>query len=270
MNESTEILNELKNISPALARIEKVNVFEVPKEYFNELAEKIVVYSLLHQNEVADPGIEELGAPILGGRKLLKVPEGYFDTLSSHTLAKIKTPETESSRQELQQLSPLLFSLRNIYVFTVPSGYFENVSNSIVNGLKRNPAKIVSIAKGAKWWKYAAAAVITAAIALSTLPVFNHAPEVPANNLATTRSATHPGYIESSFQYKTAEQVNEGISTLSDDDIINYLEKHGNILDDEILESGIDAKELPDASDYLTDDKALNKYLDKITTVNNN
>ncbi len=164
----------------------------------------------------------------------------------------------------MQKLSPLLFSLKDKNVFTVPSNYFENVSENVLNKLNTRPAKIVSITKARTWWKYVAAAVVTGAIAIGSLQIFNSSPDMQKNNSVVTESSGLPGYIKSSFQYKTPEQVDEGVAALSDDAIIKYLEKHGNIMDNESLSTDVDIKELPDATDYLTDDNALNNYLNTI------
>ena len=259
MDKSHEILNELKGISPLLAGMEKINVYKVPEKYFDGLAEKITIYAFLNQENRTDfnknPGQQ--------------VPGKYFDTLSDQILSKVKKHAAESANEELQSLSPLLFSLKDKNVFTIPSGYFENVSNSIIQKLNRKPAKIVSISR-AKWWKYAAAAVITAAIAISSLQIFNSSPDMQKDNSVVTESTGLPDYIKSSFQYKTPEQVDEGIASLSDDEIAKYLEKHGNIMDNETLIKEVDVNKLPDPTDYLTDDDALNNYLNTIDAKSNN
>ena len=51
MEKSTEILNELMSISPALAAIERVNVFTVPEGYFIGLDEKIATTIFLQQDK---------------------------------------------------------------------------------------------------------------------------------------------------------------------------------------------------------------------------
>lgn len=254
MNRSKDILNELESISPFLAGIEKANVFSVPNDYFNELAERITTYTILNKNENINVSKPET----------LKVPEGYFDTLSDNILAKIKRSEAETTEEELRQLSPLLYSLKDKNVFTTPAGYFENLSNNVLNKLNHKSTKIVSINKVKTWWKYAAAAVITGAIAISSLEIFNSSPDMKKNTSIVTESTGLPDYIKSSFQYKTPGQVDEGISTLSDDAIVKYLEKHGNIMDDETLSNDVDTKELPATTDYLIDDNALNNYLNTI------
>ena len=45
---------------------------------------------------------------------------------------------------------------------------------------------------------------------------------------------------------------------------ILYLEKNGNIMDNELLTNNTDVSEMPSQVDYLTDENTLNTYLDKI------
>jgi hypothetical protein len=252
MTGTNEILEELKAITPFLAGIEKLNVFEVPANYFNGLAEKISVYAFLNQ------GRESVSSEVQS------VPAGYFDSLSDQILAKIKNEYQEIPDTEMGELSPLLSSLKDKNVFTVPDGYFKNISQNIFAKLSHAPAKVVSIRKVKTFWKYAAAAVLTGAITVSSLNIFNSSPDMVKNNSVVTESSGIPDYIQSSLQYKTPEQINKGIATLSDDDIINYLEKHGNIMDNDQLTNDIDTKDLPAPADYLTDDNALNNYLNTI------
>ena len=58
--------------------------------------------------------------------------------------------------------------------------------------------------------------------------------------------------------------MNAGIAKLSDADIVKYLEKNGNVMDNELLINNTDVSELPSSTDYLTDENTLNKYLNKI------
>ncbi|MGH2566043.1 MAG: hypothetical protein ACRDE5_16110, partial [Ginsengibacter sp.] len=77
-----------------------------------------------------------------------------------------------------------------------------------------------------------------------------------------------PDYIQASFQYKTEADVNAGIAKLDDADIAKYLEKNGNVLDNELLINNTDVSELPSSTDYLNDENTLNEYLDKINNSN--
>jgi hypothetical protein len=296
MNPSPEILNELKAISSLLAGLEKINVFQVPEGYFNELHLRIADYAILNNTSPVDN---------INKRNLQQVPPGYFDTLSDSILAKVKATYPESAEEELRRLSPMLCALKgyNVFsvpdgyfesftpgiverlkpqpanpesaeeelcrlspmlsglkgnVFSVPDGYFESFAGDVVERLKPQPAKIITMKKGNSWWKYAAAAVVAGAIAVSSLQIFNGSPDM------NTGKSGLPDYVQASFQYKTEDDLNAGIAKLSDDDIIKYLEKNGNIMDNELLTNNTDVSEMPSETDYLTDENTLNTYLDKI------
>ena len=189
------------------------------------------------------------------------VPAGYFDTLSSEILTKIKREEAENAEE-----STLLSSLKDKNVFTVPEGYFDNLSENIISKIDRPAAKVIPISSAKSWWKYAAAAVVTGVIVVSSLQIFYRSPDMTKNHTAVTQSSDLPDYIQSSFQYKTAQQLDEGIASLSPDEIAKYLENNGNILDDEMLSNDVDPNALPSEIDYLSDENTLNKYLNSLNT----
>ncbi len=255
MKNSTEILNELLAISPLLAEMDKVNVYRVSVGYFDKLEERIATFAISNN-------INEF---VVDKTNIQKVPEGYFDSLSTNILAKIKKLYPESVDEELQNLSSILLSLKNENVFKVPAGYFENFSKSVVSKIKPATAKIIVMKPRSSWLKIAAAAVITGIIAISSLSIFNRSSnqDNPKTLIAST-STGMPAYITESFQFKTAQQVDDGIAKLSDDDIIKYLEKNGNVMDNELLLKNTDESGLPSQTDYLIDENTLNSYLDKI------
>lgn len=249
MDKSTEILNELKEISPLLAAMERENVLQVPDDYFTELDKRIFTTVYLHQDEK---------------NKDQQVPEGYFEGLSSKILSRLKNAETESAEQEIKSLSPFLFSLKNSQVLSVPFGYFENLSDNIKSQLNDNKAKVISINTGRRWWKYAAAAVIAGGITFGSLQIFKNQIEPDNSNQMITAAANMPDYIKKSLQYSTPEQLDKGIASLSDNEIADYLESHGSIMDDELLTKDIDTTGLPNTDDYLINDSTLNNFLNTI------
>ena len=249
MNEENKILEELREISSILASVEKKNVFTVPENYFENLAEKISLHIFLHETKKSQ------------AENLQSVPAGYFDTLSSEILTKIKREEEENAEE-----STLLSSLKDKNVFTVPEGYFDNLSENIISKIDRPAAKVIPISSAKSWWKYAAAAVVTGVIVVSSLQIFYRSPDMTKNHTAVTQSSDLPDYIQSSFQYKTAQQLDEGIASLSPDEIAKYLENNGNILDDEMLSNDVDPNALPSEIDYLSDENTLNKYLNSLKT----
>src|SRR6185312_7264650 len=252
MKKSEEISVELMNISPALAKIEKVNVFAVPEGYFDELAEKIATTVFLQQ-EKKEP--------------FQKVPDGYFDSLSSRILSKIKEEE-ESAEAEIKAISPALHYLKEEHVFDLPDGYFDSVSDRILGRIKNENGKVVVLNSARKWWKYSAAAVIAGIITIFSFQFINFkSGDIKTNSIASTEM---PAYMQLASRYKTTKEINQGIESLSDDEIAGYLEKNSNILDDEELIKNTDTKGLPTPDDYLIDDNALTNYLQKINVESKN
>lgn len=249
--EKNEILNELESVSPALAAMDKVNVFRVPEGYFNDLPQTVSTSIFFDQHpktQVSD------------------IPDGYFDDLSNKILTNIKKNVTTSNaEEEIRNISPLIHSLKEKKIFNIPPAYFQSLSDRVVNNIKPKRAKIISLYASKNWWKFAAAAMIAAFISIGALQLFNNK-EADNNNtqLSATYSNSLPAYILDANQYKTPEELTRGIASLSDDEIASYLEHHGNIMDDYLLTKDVDTKELPDATDYLINENALNNFLQQI------
>src|SRR5215813_1320631 len=89
MESRINILNELQEISPEVARISFLNPYKVPAGYFEELAEQILWK--------AKAGVNPY-----------KVPDGYFEGLAEAVLKRVKAEGADTAGEELEILSPLL------------------------------------------------------------------------------------------------------------------------------------------------------------------
>lgn len=242
MKFSAEILEELKSISPLLAEIGKENIFSVPEGYFEVLS-----IETLKKINNSEPQPAKLS-----------VPQGYFENLSSAVLNKIKSLEVDNPAQELRTLSPMLYSIQNENVFEVPKDYFRNLEDAVLQKVITKPqVKVVTMKRRDSIWKYASAAVVIGVIAVSSLMFFNSRNQSPGNEFT--------GSVSSSIQteFKSEQQVTAAIATLSDEEIIKYLEKTATDMDGEILTTSIDANELPAPNEYLLDENTLDIYLDE-------
>ncbi len=239
MDNSNDILNELREISPLLANLEKRNLFTVPKGYFDGVAD-----NLLHL-------VKHEQSSFLAGSKMQKtgsVPEGYFDSLAETILNKIKA-------QEAAEEYPVLAKISKQNVYTVPEGYFDSISNEVNEKLRQPVAIVVSIKKRTGWFKYAAAAVFTGIISLGVYKYMN---------TDTITAYTPDATTAAGIQIAKENKFDEELSKVTDDDIIKYLQKNNTDVDAALVANVVDENELPSKEDYLTDDKALDKYLDNI------
>ncbi|MGN6293643.1 MAG: hypothetical protein ACTHMV_12940 [Chitinophagaceae bacterium] len=137
-----------------------------------------------------------------------QVPEGYFESLASHILQRIKAMEAVTPDEELAHLSPLLAGISRQSPYTVQADYFTSLDPSIafyegmsaeeeleqisplLGGLSKQhpftvpegyfenpPLPVIEEKKEApvvrmaprKWFKYAIAASITAIVALGAV-----------------------------------------------------------------------------------------------------
>jgi hypothetical protein len=287
MQNSTDILNELQTLSPLVAGIGNVNVFTVPGGYFEQVADGILkaakeentalsgsvfnkpamevpqgyfdslADSILNKIKAqADPetSLKEL-SPLLNSisnKNVFTVPQSYFENLAGNVLNKITAEDNAAT--ELKDLSPMLQRIQGENVFTVPQGYFESLPGNILNNAKPQPAKVVMMARRrtATILKYAVAAVFTGLMALG---VFKFTGGFGGEVIEL------PPYVA---EGQKIGNVDEALLKVSDEDIIKYLQVNGADVDAALVASTVDEKELPSQEDYLTDDKALDKYLDNI------
>lgn len=265
MNRNKDILKELEQISPVVAAAGMDNIFTVPEGYFDSIAPTVLASV---NNEISVSGV---------------LPEGYFDSLPGNILAKIEG----TFAHELQQLSPLLSSIKKVNPFIVPDNYFDQTVEAfnllkgedelpaILENIQRKhpfgvpasyfeelPGKILASVKnagGAKViplpkrstaiWKYAAAAIFTCVIALG---VYRYA--------GNTAVSTVTAMDENRF--------NQSLESLPEEDIIKYLERNGTQEDVAALTSVIEESDLPDQEDYFIDDATLEKFLEEIELKN--
>ena len=239
MENRIDILNELKELSPTIAAIEKVNVFRVPQGYFEYLGADILM------------GIETENRSANTVSLVSDLPTGYFNTLSGSILAKIKTTEAEDAAAEIRALSPMLYSIQNETVFEVPQGYFENLSEEILDKVIPQPKVIKMQRRSNTFIKYAVAAAFTGVMALGVLKFTSK----PKDEFIV------PGYVTEGLKM---QDVDQELAKISDDDIVKYLEANGTDVKTAMVANSIDENELPSQEDYLLDEKALDKYLNSI------
>jgi hypothetical protein len=283
MENRRDILNELKQLSPTLAAIEKVNVFTVPagyfeylpadilmgieKEngfvnntnadvpvgYFDTLAASILTKIKMQDNEDAATELSDLSPQLFSIKKEgpFEVPTGYFDTLTGSILAKIKAYDNEDAATEIRILSAMLYSIQNENVFTVPQGYFENLSAEVLDKVNPQPKVITMKRRSSTFFKYAVAAAFTGVMALGVFK-FTGKP---------TEKIELPGYVIDGLK---EHDVDQELAKISDDDIVKFLEASGTDVKTAMIANSIDDNELPAEEDYLLDEKALDKYLNSI------
>ena len=159
-----DIIQELSDLESSLAGINLQNIYSVPKGYFDGFAGQVI--NLVRNDE----NLAWLSS--LPKESPYRVPAGYFEGLEERIMQAVQNhPDYQTSKEELESISPLLNSLNKRPVYSVPDGYFENFKSETEQ--KKPGAKVISITSR-KWYRYAAAAVVTGVIAVTSLIVYKN------------------------------------------------------------------------------------------------
>lgn len=242
MKNRIDILNELLELSPVIAAIEKVNVFTVPNGYFENVVADVLMGIENENGSIGNVSAVDSSAD---------VPAGYFEMLSDSILSKIKAAEAEDAVAEIRILSPMLYSIQKENVFEVPVDYFENLSDTVLHKIAPQPEVIVMQRRSTAFFKYAVAAAFTGVMALGVFKFTGN----------TNNKIDLPGYVTAGLQ---VQDVDRELAKISDDDIVKFLEAGGSDIRAAYVANSVDRNELPSQEDYLLDDKALDTYLNNI------
>lgn len=175
MAQNINILNELNELNSSLVNTGIENVYSVPEGYFENLAVIILqrikaLEATTHQDELSylSPFLSDIPKVTP-----YKVPAGYFDHIAD-SIASVISSEEMSAKDELEKLSPVLSGLKKEMPYSVPNGYFENLGKHT----PKEKTKVVSLTHR-KWFRYAAAAVVTGVIVLAGFMIFGNKTNEP-------------------------------------------------------------------------------------------
>ncbi|MBS4063339.1 MAG: hypothetical protein KGZ74_02210 [Chitinophagaceae bacterium] len=247
MNRSTDILNELQTISPAVANLGTQMPYTVPAGYFDTLGDVILA------RVIAGAGEDSAVTSVAGKSTPFGVPEGYFENLSTSILSKIKAQQEPGVADELKELSPVLASISKENVYTVPEGYFgvmeEEVAEKTIHSAK---AKVVSItAVKRRWFSYAAAAAVLVMVAFGVNKIIH-----PSTKL--------DGYVKEGLKYTTEEQIAEGLQTINETDLVAYLQMTAESKDVETIAAIVDETTLHQEEETVVEDPLLESYMNQL------
>ncbi len=171
MTHKDNILRELNELKSMLATVNPQNVYTVPVGYFDGLAVQVLnrIKALEAKNAAEEISYLSPSLNNISRQMPYAVPTGYFEGLTGKLMELVREKnDSQTAKEELEILSPLLSGLKKTMPYTVPQGYFESLAE------KRNKpvARVVSITQH-RWFRYAAAAVVTGVVFLAGFLYFN-------------------------------------------------------------------------------------------------
>lgn len=248
-NHIQEELSQLESQLPVLRC-----PYQVPGGYFENLAERATV--LVKLMDVNDSH-EELSLlspnwPDTAKHNPYLVPKGYFENLDLSFV----WAEEDSVSGELAALSPLLAGMKKDHPFTVPQGFFDDREVKAIPVAEAPPAKLVRFSTR-RWFRMAAAAVVTGLVATAALLFFRSNNTIDPNqksyawvekNLKKVETADIDKLVELAGLDQTATasvsvspEVKSLMQDVSDLEIQQFLNDAGvsdddmNDIDDEII-----------------------------------
>ncbi len=284
MNTATTILNELKELSPAVAAINRQLPYQVPAGYFDTLADTIsariasgaslletvkenpyqapkgyfdlLAATILNRIKATEAGspTEELSflSPVLNSldkKAPFSNPVEYFEELPENVVAGIRA--VDFVNEELENLSPLMNDLKNKQVYQVPANYFDTVPGMVTDKITQQDALVVAVDFRKRVLRYAAAAVVIGIMALGAWMYSGKPTEIKP--IAINSSAPIPDSVSS-----------ELVKTLSDSDLVS-LADNPVFSGTETTDIALDELTTNDTNELLGDlsDEVLEQYLDQ-------
>jgi hypothetical protein len=231
MKKDTNILAELLEVAPTLAAINNTQLYTLPKGYFNALSEVILA-------QISAENLPKIIAPFT-------VPQDYFNTISNNVLAAIAKEVTSKNEvfEELEAIAPLLNTINKRAVYTLPTQYFASFKPSIATVTIKG--KLVPMASFRRKLLYVAAACVIGLMAVGAFVFTNKTEKIDY------------------AAYKKID-VNTTINTISNEELINYLENVNSITNANALTT-LDVK-LPDIQDHIETipEEELKQYLKEV------
>lgn len=166
MEQKDHIQDELTQLGSPLPRL--ASPYQVGSGYFEQLPEWILKRLKAEQAVDSREETRLLASDWADQARTTpyRVPAGYFESLDlSFVWA------DENAVTELETLSPLLAGLKKENPYSLPDGFFEREDKPAVDIPAQQPARLVRFSS-TRWFRLAAAAVVTGLVLTAALVVF--------------------------------------------------------------------------------------------------
>ncbi len=244
MEDNSNTLNEIKQLSPFLYELKKgsKNPFIVPKDYFNDFKNTIVLYAVSFNRQ--KPTTND-------------IPSGYFENFADDLISKIKS--IDSNKNEVDEefseiaLSISHFNLKQGKPFLVPENYFEENKGALIEKIKTDSKKPVKLKplmnrEKIKPLNFIRAASVAAAIFLLCIVGLQFLSK-PINSLE-----------------EPCDNTTDLFACLSEKEILNYLDYYVEDIDENTLynETSNDVEKLLESDNIDNIEDYINEYIEDI------
>ncbi len=255
METREDILKELREITPQLASLEKVNAYSLPDNYFanftNMMLEQVKPVDAKQELGALAPSLLRLQKPVNA-----EVPAVYFSDFSSRILQQVRADEVA---KELAVIAPKLSALNKANVIEAPAGYFSSFAERVLGDVT---AQTQAQPAGPDKWIEGLNIFLDGIINAIFKPKYTLA----FAGMATTLILGVLMFVK----VQQCDDLDCKFAQLSTEDINNYLDKRSDAYSDEVFEMNLDGKGLNENVNSLhpykealkdVDDAALNEAI---------
>lgn len=135
MKPNNNIINELQEVAPTLASLDRVNLYQVEEGYFE--SSQVAIIESVEKTEIVTATLSSIHK-----KELYSAPaSSYFESFSENLIAKVHSEEVE---EELAYALPLLQHIPKKQFYKVPVAYFASFPERMVRlATKKAPKSVL-------------------------------------------------------------------------------------------------------------------------------
>ena len=135
MKPNNNIVNELQEVAPTLASLDRINFYQVEEGYFE--SSQVAIIESVEKTEIVTATLSSIHK-----KELYPAPApAYFDSFSENLIAKVHTEEVE---EELAYALPVLQHIPKKQFYKVPVAYFAAFPERMVRlATKKAPKSVL-------------------------------------------------------------------------------------------------------------------------------
>jgi len=215
MKQKENIQEELKELNSSLVTTSTQAIYTVPATYFESLAATVMARVKAIDAASSAEELQLVSSFLYNVSKELpyQVPSGYFEQLNEKVKQSMSAADQfQTPSAELEALSPLLGSVSKQMPFSVPSNYFENLASTSSASNSKPAAKVIKLTSH-KWFKIAAAALVTGIIATASF-VYLKQEKIDVNTDAHA-------WVKKNIKKVSTDKLNEFIELADEEKLVD-------------------------------------------------
>ena len=219
MKPNNNILKELQEIAPTLAKLDKIDFYQVEEGYFeNSKASILDIISIPH----SETELSSLLSSIKKKELYSAPPLSYFGSFSDELIEKVRTEEVA---EELSYALPILAHVTKKESYKVPSAYFASFPERILKLVKRE-----SIESPVEHWSNVWSEITEKILGLISRPGYAFAMASVVSAIVCTGLV-----FNTQNSLSSDEKIFAQMQQIPDADLHHYIDRHRDEFDERTI-----------------------------------